>query len=338
MPHRTCAALLVLTLSMLPAAARPASAAPEPAAAGATAASVAAQVDTAPADTALADTAQLRQALERIAAGHRGVAGISLRNLATGESLSVRGHETFPSASLIKVAVLVAMLEEVERGRMRLDERSTMIARDRVGGSGVLRLMQSGVAPTLEDLAWLMITISDNTATNLVLDKVDVRTVGVKMEALGLPHSKIHSKTFRRETSIAMDSSVLYGLGVTTPDETVRLFELLHHGRAVSPALDSLAMDMLLANQDGAMLTRWLPPGTRVAHKSGSVDRARNDCGIMYTPAAPIAICVMTRENEDTAYGVDSPPHLLVARVAREVFGFYNPDVAMPALPVIAAF
>jgi beta-lactamase class A len=330
MSHRTCAALLVLTLSTLPAAARPASAAPEPA--GETAASVATSVDTAP-----SDTAQLRRALEGIAAGHRGVAGISLRNLATGQSLSVRGHETFPSASLIKVAVLVAMLEEVEQGRMRLDERSTMIARDRVGGSGVLRLMQSGVAPTLEDLAWLMITISDNTATNLVLDKVDVRTVGVKMEALGLPHSKIHSKTFRRETSIAMDSSVLYGLGVTTPDETVRLFELLHHGRAVSPALDSLAMNMLLANQDGAMLTRWLPAGTRVAHKSGSVDRARNDCGIMYTPATPIALCVMTRENEDTAYGVDSPPHLLVARVAREVFRFYNPDVAMPALPVIAA-
>lgn len=288
---------------------------------------------TAPRAPAPSDTASLRASLERMAAAHAGVAGISLRNLATGEALSIRGDEPFPSASLIKVAVLVTLLDHVHHGRMSLDERTTLIARDRVGGSGVLPRMASGLNPTLEDLAWLMIIISDNTATNLILDKVDVRPVGTKMEALGLPRSKIHSKTFRRETSIAMDSSVAYGLGVTTPDETVALFKLLHEGKAVSPALDSLAIRMLLANQDDGMLVRWLPPGTRVAHKSGAVDRARNDCGILYTPAAPLALCVMTRENEDTSYAVDAPAHLLVARVAREVFRHYNPGVELPPLP-----
>jgi beta-lactamase class A len=279
------------------------------------------------------DTAALRRQIEAIAATHAGVAGISMRNLSTGESISIRGDETFPSASLIKVTLLVALLDEVRQGRATLEERSTMIARDRVGGSGILKHMASGTSLTLEDLAWLMITLSDNTATNLIIDKVDVRTSWTKMEALGLPRSKIHSKTFRRETSIAPDSSVLYGLGVTTPDETVQLFALLHEGRAVSPPLDSLAMRILLANQDGALLTRWLPGGTRVAHKSGSVDRARNDCGVMYTPAAPIALCVMTRENEETSYGVDNPAHLLAARVAREVFRHFNPDVRLPDPP-----
>jgi beta-lactamase class A len=282
---------------------------------------------------ASADTAQLRRALEQVTAGYRGVVGISVRNLATSESLSIRGHETFPSASLIKTQVLVAFLEEVERGRMRLDERVSMVARDRVGGSGIMKHLESGAALTLGDLAWLMITISDNTATNLLLDKLDVATVGVKMEALGLPHSKIHSKTFRRQTSIALDSSVLYGLGVTTPDETTRLFSLLHEGRAVSPALDSMALRILLDNQDGTMLTRWLPASVRVAHKTGSVDRARNDCGIMYTPAAPIALCVMTRENEETSYAVDSAPHLLIGRIGREVFRHWNPGVALPPVP-----
>lgn len=276
---------------------------------------------------------QLRASLEQMAAGHAGIVGISVRNLHSGEALSIRGHETFPSASLIKVAVMVALFHEVEEGRVQLDERTTMIARDRVGGSGILKHMQSGTAITMEDAAWLMITLSDNTATNLILDKVDVRPVGVKMEALGLPRSKIHSKTFRRETSIAMDSSVVYGLGVTTPDETVELFRLLHEGRAVSPALDSLAIRILLANQDGTMLTRWLPPGTPVAHKSGTVDRARNDCGILYTPAAPIAICVMTRENEETTYAVDNPAHLMIAGMARETFRHFNPEVPLPELP-----
>jgi beta-lactamase class A len=288
-------------------------------------------------DDVPADTAALRRALERTTSGFAGITGIAVRNLLTSETLSMRGHEKFPSASLIKVPILVTLLDEVAAGRMDLAERTTLIARDRVGGSGVLKHMSTGAELSLEELAWLMITLSDNTATNLLLDKLDIATVGAKMDALGLPASRVHSKTFRRQTSIAPDSSAVYGLGVTTPDEMVMLFTMLHEGRAVSPALDSVALGMLRANQDGNMMVRWLPGGTRVAHKTGSVDQARNDCGIMYTPAAPIALCVMTRDNEATSYAVDSPPHLLIAAVAREVFRHYNPDVALPDLPSITA-
>jgi beta-lactamase class A len=283
----------------------------------------------------VSDTAQLRQELTRITASHHGVVGISMRNLATSESISIRGDETFSTASLIKVAVLVTLMDEVQRGRMRLDEPTTMIARDRVGGTGVIRLFHSGIALTLEDLAWAMIVLSDNTATNLLLDKLDIATVNAKMDSLRLPNTAMHSKTFRRQTSIAPDSSAKYGLGVTTPNETMQLFALLHAGRAVSAQLDSVAMQMLFANQDGNMMTRWLPGSARVAHKTGSVDRSRTDCGIMYTPAAPIALCVMTKDNVDTSYGVDSEAHLTIARVAREVFRHYNPTVALPALPVV---
>ncbi|HEX2167917.1 MAG TPA: serine hydrolase [Longimicrobiales bacterium] len=320
------AAVLVLAFIII------AASSPAPAAAAAPAALVEAEHVPAP---AARDTAELRRALERITSEFAGIAGVSVRNLATLESISIRGDEKYPSASLIKVPILVALLDEVEQGRMRLNERSTIIARDLVGGSGVLKHMASGLNPTLEDLAWLMITLSDNTATNLLLDKLDIATVGEKMEALGLPESKVHSKTFRRETSIAPDSSELYGFGVATPDEMVELFTMLHEGRAVSPAMDSLAMRMLFANQDANMMVRWLPGRTRVAHKTGSVNETRNDCGIMYTPAAPIALCVMTRENEDTSYAVDSAPHLLIARIAREVFRHWNPDEPLPDLPVV---
>jgi beta-lactamase class A len=223
------------------------------------------------------------------------------------------------------VAILVALLDEVQRGRMSLDERVSIIARDRVAGSGILYRLGSGLQPTLEDLAWLMITLSDNTATNVLLDKLDIATVGTKMEALGLPRSKVHSKTFRRQTSIAPDSSAKYGFGVTTLTETTALFTMLHEGRAVSPALDSLAMRMLFANQDANMMTRWLPDGADVAHKTGSVNQSRNDCGIMITPAAPRALCVMTRANIDETYRVDSHAHLLIARIARAVYAHYNP-------------
>ena len=282
---------------------------------------------------AQSDTAALRRTLEALLRGYPGVAGVSVRDLSTGEGVSIRGDETFPSASLIKVAVLVALLEQVREGSIRLDERLGMIARDRVGGSGVLQHLAPGLEPTVEDAAWLMITVSDNTATNLLLDKLNVRTVWDAMEARGLPRTKIHSKTFLRSTSVAMDSSVKYGLGVTTPDETVRLFALLHAGGAVSPALDSLALAMLRANQDATKLARWLPPEVAVAHKSGEVDAARSDCGIVYGPRAPVAVCVMTRENRDTSYAVDNPANLLIARVGAAVFRHFNPGVPLPEPP-----
>jgi len=287
----------------------------------------------APDSAVAADTAGLRSAIVGAMDGYRGIAGVAVRDLRDGSGVSIRGHEPFPSASLIKVPVLVALLGEVEAGRMALDEPITMLARDRVGGSGILRHMASGHSMTVEDAAWLMITLSDNTATNLLLDKLDIRTVWTRMEALGLPRSKIHSKTFRRETSIALDSSVVYGLGVTTPDEMVELLSLLERGAANSPALDSVAVAMMVANQDATMLRRWLPGETRVANKSGSVDRARNDCGIVYGPTVRYAICVMTRENEDTSYAVDAEPHLLVARVSRAVFVHFHPDAGLPPLP-----
>ena len=279
---------------------------------------------------ASSDTAALRRALESAMRGYPGVAGVSVRNLETGESLSIRGDEAYPSASLVKVPILVALLDEVEKGTIRLDERMGMIARDRVGGSGVLQYMESGLPLTVGDAAWLMITLSDNTATNLLLDKLNVKTVWEKTEALGLPRTKVHSKTFLRSTSVAPDSSVKYGLGVAVPDEMVRLFTLLHEGKAVSPALDSLALAMLRANQDGTKLVRWLPEEVPVAHKSGDVDRARNDCGIIFGPEAPVAVCVMTRENQHTTYAVDAPAHLLIGRVGREVFRHYNPGAKLP--------
>ena len=279
-----------------------------------------------------ADTAGLRRSIEQMTRGYEGVVGVSVRNLATGESLSIRGEETFPSASLIKVAVLVALLDEVAKGSVRLDDPLTMIARDRVGGSGVLQHMHGGLQLTVEDAARLMIVISDNTATNLLLDKLNVRTVWAKMEALGLPHTKIHSKTFLRATSVAMDSSVKYGLGVTTPDETVRLFTLLHEGRAVSPQMDSLALAILRGNEDWTKLTRWLPDGATAAHKSGEVDQSRADCGVLYGPDAPVALCVMTRENRDTSYAVDNPANLLIARIGAEVYRAFNPSAPPPPI------
>ena len=134
-------------------------------------------------------------------------------NLDTGERLSLRGDETFPTASLIKVPILVTLYDLAEQKQLSLDDPLTVLKIDQVPGSGVLQFMHPGMSLSVHDAASLMIVLSDNTATNLLLDRIAIRRVWPKMESLGLPHTKVHSKTFLRLTSVAMDSSVKYGLG-----------------------------------------------------------------------------------------------------------------------------
>lgn len=270
-----------------------------------------------------ADSAALRRALDAIADAHHGVVGYAIRDLDDGVALSRRGDETFPTASLIKVPVLVTVFDLVAQGKLSLDDRLTLLKIDKVPGSGTLQFMHDGIEVTVRDAAWLMSTISDNTATNLLLDRIAIRRVWEKMEALGLPHSKIHSKTFLRLTSVAMDSSVKYGLGVTTPNEMARLFELLARGQAVSPSADSTMLDILEHNEDGVLLQRFAG-GVRAAHKTGATDDVRTECSLFYLRHRVVA-CVLTKENADTRWVLDSEAQLTMARMGQAIVTAWGP-------------
>jgi beta-lactamase class A len=266
---------------------------------------------------ARADTARLHRTLDSIAAAHRGVVGYAVHNLDTGERLALRGDEPFPTASLIKVPILVTLFDLVEKGEIALDDRIRVLKIDKVPGSGVLQFLHDGIEITVRDAAWLMVTVSDNTATNLLLDKVAIRRVWQKMEALGLPRTKVHSKSFQRFTSVAMDSSVKYGLGVTTPDEMAGLFALLANGKAVSPAADSVMLRMLEQNTNGELLRRFAT-GAPLAHKDGAGDQIRTNCGLFRLQSRVVA-CVLTNQNEDRRWMIDNEAQLTIARIGEAI-------------------
>lgn len=275
-----------------------------------------------------ADTASLRRSLDSIADAHHGVVGYVVHNLDTGERLARRADETFPTASLIKVPILVTLFDLVERGQISLDDPLTVLPIDQVPGSGVLQRFHRGAVITVGDAAWLMIIISDNTATNLLLDRVAIRRVWTKMEALGLPHTKVHSKSFQRFTSVAMDSSVKYGLGVTTPAEMARLFALLAEGKAVSPKADSAMLAMLEENEDDTMMQRYTS-GARAATKTGAVDAARTECSLFFLQSRVVA-CAMTKENVDQRYAIDTEAHLTLARLGEAIVKAWPPAPKPP--------
>ena len=259
----------------------------------------------------------LRRTLDSLSAAHHGVVGYSITNLDTGEHLEQRGNETFSTASLIKVPVLVTLFDLAEQKQLTLDDPIVLTEIDKVGGAGQLQYLRTPLTLRLWDVAYLMSTLSDNTATNLVLDRIKIRRVWQKMEALGLAHTKVHSGSMTRIASVAPDSSAKYGLGVTTPNEMAQLFVLLAQGKAVSPTADSTMLGILANNEDNSKLARYTY-GTRLAHKSGDVDASRTDCGVFSLPTRVVA-CVLTKENTDTRYWVDAEGNAVIGRIGEAI-------------------
>jgi beta-lactamase class A len=177
--------------------------------------------------------------------------------------------------------------------------------------------MHPGMQLSVKDAAYLMTVLSDNTATNLLLDRIVIRRVWQKMEALGLPHSKVHSKSFLRISSVAMDSSAKYGLGVSTPNEMARLFAMLADGKAVSPKADSSMLSILADNIDMELMQRGVERLT-VPHKTGATDSVRTECALFPLQSRVVA-CVFTKQNVDTRWLVDNEPQVLMGRMGATI-------------------
>ena len=270
------------------------------------------------------DTARLHRTLDSLAAAHHGVVGYAVRDVDTGARLSLRGDSTFPTASLIKVAVLVTLYDLVEKGQISLDDPLTLLSIDKVGGSGVLANLQPGLTITVRDAAQLMIELSDNTATNLLLQKVTIGRVAARMDSLHLANTRVHHRVMLRAiTSVARDSSEKYGLGKTTPNEMSQLFALMALGRADGPRPDSAMLAMLETNDDHELLVRWLS-GIRAAHKTGADDDVRTECALFYLRTRVVA-CVFTNKNADQRWIVDNEPERLMGRMGAEIARAFGP-------------
>ena len=259
-------------------------------------------------------------------ASHKGTVAVGVKNLSTGETWYHKGDAVMPTASLIKVAVLVDAYMQADEGKLNLRDKITLRDADKVPGSGILtNHFSDGATFSLRDAIRLMVAVSDNTATNLVLDKVGIENVNKRMADWGLPETRINAKVFRGSTtSIDKARTAKYGLGSTTAKEMVRLFEKIQTNDGVRPAIKLVMLEHLKKNDDKDKFARLLPPGVVVAHKDGAVSDARTDAGILVTPAGAIVVCVLTTNNADRRWERDNAGNLICAKVAREVYDHYN--------------
>jgi beta-lactamase class A len=264
----------------------------------------------------------LADSLAPLVKAHKGRVGVAVKHLETGETFFHNADEVMPTASLIKVAVMVEAYLQADEGKLKLTDKVALREADKVPGSGILTYhFSEGAQLPLRDAVRLMMAFSDNTATNLVLDKVGIRAVNARMASWGLKETRINAKVFRGSTtSVDKARTARYGLGSTTAREMASIFEELGAGTRARPALKQAMLAHLRKNEDKLKFPRLLPPGTRVAHKDGSVNDARTDAGILYTPGGAVVVVVLTAGNADRRWTRDNAGDLLCARVARAVY------------------
>lgn len=271
----------------------------------------------------------LKGEIERVVASHDGTMGVSLKHLSSGEEINVNGDELFPTASTIKVAVMCAAFEMLsERGGPFKDYYDTRSYDENtsVSGSGFLQRFRNGTKMELKELMHLMITVSDNVATNMILEWMGgLEPVNDWLQRNGFEQTRIASSVGGK-IIWSPEMRQRWGLGVTTPHEMRRLMELIVQGSAgTTSATDEMLR--LLGNQyfDGAIPAE-IPPTIYVGSKSGSLSRSRSDVAIVAAPTGTYILSVFTKDNNDRSWGRANQAEESIRKVSRLVWKHYNPE------------
>lgn len=258
---------------------------------------------------------KLGRELNQIAASFDGAIGIAVKDFTTGDVLAVNGDTIFPQASSIKVTVLIGLLRQAQAGALQLDERVVIRKAQFVGGSGVLQGFADGASSlSLHDLAVLMIVLSDNSATNILIDRVGLSKVNDTLAALRLPQTRLE------RLMMDFDAARQGRENLSTPRDMITLYELLYRGKALDDKHTALALEILKIPKDvDTTLPRGLPPGVPIANKRGELDGVRCDSGIVLLEGRPYAISVMT------TYAADGDAaERTITEISRRVFSYFE--------------
>ena len=278
-----------------------------------------------------AEPPKLSTQLKTIIEVHKGKVGFAYKNLATGEHWEHNATEVMETASLIKMAIMVEAYRQADAKKLDLAKTITLTKDDKVPGAGILtQHFSDGCTLALKDLIRLMIVYSDNTATNMVLDQVGIKNVNSTMKELGFPETRINAKVYKgSSTSVDPERTKKYQLGSTTAADTLALMEMIHTGKAASAESCKLMLEHLKLNDDSEMLVRGLPEGTVIAHKTGATNKVRTEAGIIYVPdptdttkkkTIPVAVCVLTNQNEDVRWIKDNAAQLTIAAIGKAIY------------------
>ena len=217
-----------------------------------------------------------------------GVMGVYAIDLTTGNTIASNADEIFPTASTIKIPILAELFHQAQQGKLNLSDIYTLKSSDLVGGSGISSAFTPGVTKlTLRDLAALMISVSDNSMTNVIIDRIGIDNVNALLDSLGLSHTRLRRKMMDIKAAAEGRENT------STPHEMSQLLEALYRGEVLNKQFTEDFFNLLSIHKE-SYLPRLLPEDLRIANKPGELEGVRNDCGIVFTGKRPYALCVMS--------------------------------------------
>lgn len=248
----------------------------------------------------------------------KGKVWIYAKNLDTGKEYGLRADEQVRTASTIKLPIMTEVFHQIAEGKIAWTDEFTLTKQNKQGGSGTLGELSDGTKIDLKSATNLMIVVSDNTATNLILDKISSNNVNAFMESLGLKNTKSLRKIGGGGDSKAYDEPLnkLFGIGVSSPKDMATLLEKLERGEVVSKEASAEMIAILKRQQYTDGIGRNLLDTVPVASKSGALDRLRSDVGIVYTRRGRIAMAITVDDMPVIHYSMDNAGNELIWRLS----------------------
>jgi beta-lactamase class A len=260
---------------------------------------------------------KLEASIENIDQHLDGVMGVAIEDLTTGDHYFLHEDEVFAQASSIKITVLADLYLQAQQGKLKLTDLYTVQASDLVPDSDIMNGLTPGVTRlTLRDLATMMVAVSDNAATNVLIDRVGMQNVNAMLDSLGLAHTRLRRKMMDLEAAKQGRENI------STPREMMMLLGAIYHGKVLNKESTGDFFKVLSTNKS-SFIARDLPPDLKVANKPGELEAIRNDSGVVFVEGRPHVICVMTgylrkeRDGEEAIAKVSLETWRMFDRLAR---------------------
>ncbi|KUO68408.1 MAG: serine hydrolase [Clostridia bacterium BRH_c25] len=251
--------------------------------------------------------------LEEIINSSNANIGVAIKNMNTGETIMINEGLAFRSASTIKLLIMSEILKEVKEGEHTLDEPVVFADSIKVGGCGILKELNSGHQFTIEEIITLMIILSDNTATNILIDMSGMDRINSMALELGLKNTELQRKMMDFEAAKAGKENK------TCAEDMMRILELIYNGENIDEKYSSIMLDILKRQQIVGRLDLYLPEDTVIAHKTGDLDKLEHDVGIVFLPNCTYIICVLTSENNSNREGQE-----IIGKISQLVYNSYR--------------
>jgi beta-lactamase class A len=284
----------------------------------------------------------LEAQVHAIAAEHHGDIALFAENLKTHETVAILPDTPVQTASVIKLAILYEALEQVRSGKAHFDDKITLTAADQVAGSGVLLFFDAPLSLTLKDVLTMMIVMSDNSATNLVIDHLGIENIDARISKLGLKDTYLYKKVFMPAPAgtVMPADQKKFGLGKTTAREMARVMTKIVRCELAEPDGQTQADDVKLCQVALKMLhvqfyrnaiPRYLEgmPGATsdsIANKTGSLDAVRNDVAAISTKNGMVIVSAFVFNNKDRSWGAEQEGELTIAKLARAIIQSWSPE------------